>query len=172
MSAAMFFTYLRNCGTSLLPSLSASLSPSPLLRRFRRVSSSSDPLQSIHILGESCRFNMGLLNNSIENSTLDCPIYTKDSEYWMEFINFWVGGVVQTLFILFGFVGKFVKEVKEHNAKSWQNYTIVFAIYQIFCPRKSQGISQLFAMISNSLCCCRKSCVHFHLDEERTSEFF
>ena len=42
-----------------------------------------------------------------ENSTLDCPIYTEDSEYWMEFINFWVGGVVQTLFILFGFVGKF-----------------------------------------------------------------
>ena len=39
-----------------------------------------------------------------ENSTLDCPIYTEDSEYWMEFINFWVGGVVQTLFILFGFV--------------------------------------------------------------------
>ena len=117
MSAAMFFTYLRNCGTSLLPSLSASLSPSPLLRRFRRVSSSSAPLQSIHILGESCRFSMALLNYSIENSTLDCPIYTKDSEYWMEFINFWVGGVVQTLFILFGFVGKFVKEVKEHNAK-------------------------------------------------------
>ena len=102
---------------------------------------------------------MALLNYSIENSTLDCPIYTKDSEYWMEFINFWVGGVVQTLFILFGFVGKFVKKVKEHNAK-------------VFCPRKSQGISQLFAMISNSLCCCRKSCVHFHLDEKRIAEFF
>ena len=53
---------------------------------------------------------MGLLNNSIQNSTLDCPIYTKDSEFWMEFINFWVGGVVQTLFIIFGFLGKFVTE--------------------------------------------------------------
>ena len=53
---------------------------------------------------------MGLLNNSIQNSTLDCPIYTKDSEFWMEFINFWVGGVMQTLFIIFGFLGKFVTE--------------------------------------------------------------
>ena len=41
---------------------------------------------------------------------MDCPIYTKDSEFWMEFINFWVGGVVQTLFIIFGFLGKFVTE--------------------------------------------------------------
>ena len=62
---------------------------------------------------------MGLLNNSIQNSTLDCPIYTKDSEFWMEFINFWVGGVVQTLFIIFGFLGKFVKE---HNFTMFENH--------------------------------------------------
>eukprot|EP00093_Oithona_nana_P006238 06238.XXX_21480_19025_1 [CDS] Oithona nana genome sequencing. len=51
---------------------------------------------------------MSLLNNSNENLTLDCPIYTEDSKYWMEFINFWVGGVVQTLSIIFGFVGNLV----------------------------------------------------------------
>ena len=67
---------------------------------------------------------MGLLNNSIQNSTLDCPIYTKDSEFWMEFINFWVGGVVQTLFIIFGFLGKFVTE---HT---------LFENYFKFCPIK------------------------------------
>ena len=59
------------------------------------------------------RFNMEHPNMT-ENSTLDCPIYTENSEYWMEFINFWVGGVVQTLFILFGFVGKFWAFHKKH----------------------------------------------------------
>ena len=55
---------------------------------------------------------------------MDCPIYTKDSEFWMEFINFWVGGVVQTLFIIFGFLGKFVTE---HT---------LFENYFKFCPIK------------------------------------
>ena len=62
--------------------------------------------QSLHIVQDSGTFNMSLLNNSNHNLTLDCPIYTEDSKYWMEFINFWVGGVVQTLSIIFGFLGK------------------------------------------------------------------
>ena len=45
--------------------------------------------------------------NHSSNSTLDCLIYTKDDDDWIDFFNFWVGGVIQTLAILFGFFGKF-----------------------------------------------------------------
>ena len=44
--------------------------------------------------------------NHSSNSTLDCPIYTKEDDEWIDFFNFWVGGVIQTLAILFGFFGK------------------------------------------------------------------
>ena len=111
------YLLLSDTALSKAPSASSSIlgSRSSLLFRCCVAFTSSSSRPRLHILKESCTFNMSLLNNSNENLTLDCPIYTEDSKYWMEFINFWVGGVVQTLSIIFGFVGKFV--INEHKTK-------------------------------------------------------
>ena len=95
--------------TFFFPQLHSRLSKAPSTPlSFYAVVASLSPSrrQSLHIVQDSGTFNMSLLNNSNHNLTLDCPIYTEDSKYWMEFINFWVGGVLQTLSIIFGFLGK------------------------------------------------------------------
>ena len=95
--------------TFFFPQLHSRLSKAPSTPlSFYAVVASLSPSrrQGLHIVQESGTFNMSLLNISNHNLTLECPVYTEASKYWMEFINFWVGGVVQTLSIIFGFVGK------------------------------------------------------------------
>ena len=116
------YLLLSDTALSKAPSASSSILGSSLLFRCCVAFTSFSSRPRLHILKESCTFNMSLLNNSNENLTLDCPIYTEDSKYWMEFINFWVGGVVQTLSIIFGFVGKFV--INEHKTKL--NFPLLF----------------------------------------------
>ena len=37
---------------------------------------------------------------------LDCPVYAGNSDQWIEFFSFWVGGVLQSCIAIPGFVGK------------------------------------------------------------------
>ena len=47
------------------------------------------------------------MNNSENQTNLDCPIYTENSDEWIDFFNFWVGGVFQSFVAIPGFIGKF-----------------------------------------------------------------
>ena len=47
------------------------------------------------------------MNNSENQTNLDCPIYTDTSDEWIDFFNFWVGGVFQSFVAIPGFIGKF-----------------------------------------------------------------
>ena len=37
---------------------------------------------------------------------LDCSVYTETSDEWIDFWNFWVGGVFQSFVAIPGFIGK------------------------------------------------------------------
>ena len=43
---------------------------------------------------------------SNETLDLDCPVYTETSDEWIDFWNFWVGGVFQSFVAIPGFIGK------------------------------------------------------------------
>ena len=45
-----------------------------------------------------------LLTN--DTTSLDCPVYTETSDEWIDFFNFWVGGVFQSFVAIPGFIGK------------------------------------------------------------------
>ena len=48
--------------------------------------------------------------NSLESNSsaadLDCPLYTETSDDWIDFFNFWIGGVIQSCIAIPGFIGK------------------------------------------------------------------
>ena len=64
---------------------------------------------------QNCLWILQKMNNTSEhilsNDTLelDCPIYTETSDEWINFFNFWVGGVFQSFVAIPGFIGKFYK---------------------------------------------------------------
>lgn len=45
-------------------------------------------------------------------TALDCPLYTEKSDEWIDFFNFWVGGVTQTCIAVPGLLGNFEKMAK------------------------------------------------------------
>ena len=44
--------------------------------------------------------------NNTNATDLDCPVYTDTSDEWIQFVSFWVGGVIQTCITIPGFIGK------------------------------------------------------------------
>jgi len=45
--------------------------------------------------------------SSNETLDLDCPVYTETSDEWIDFWNFWVGGVFQSFVAIPGFIAVF-----------------------------------------------------------------
>ena len=69
----------------------------------------------------SCdNFPLEMMNNTDgdevqtnDTTNLDCPIYTDTSDEWIDFFNFWVGGVFQSFVAIPGFIGKIFNTMEQ-----------------------------------------------------------
>ena len=73
-----------------------------------------------------------LLENNAINYTsvmsledLDCPVYTNNSEGWIDYANFWVSGVTSTCIAIPGFIGENCK-ILQNNLKIRKKMTREF----------------------------------------------
>ena len=57
--------------------------------------------------------NLTEFGNS-EIDELDCPVYHENSDDWIDFFNFWIGGVLQTGIAIPGFLGKSI-DIRIHS---------------------------------------------------------
>ncbi len=67
-------------------------------------------MDDIENITDLLRFNASNFTSGISLEDLDCPVYTNNSEGWIDYANFWVSGVTSTCIAIPGFIGEFYKK--------------------------------------------------------------